>query len=118
MAQSVRISLATYNALTDTDPRHYSLFADQDNVLIKEKARGNSSVVNGATLSVTHSLGYSPDFFVYAETSTAGRYRVNNGYDIPGAAIKSYVNNTYLKVLNQLGATRTIKYYIFYDNIN
>ena len=116
MAQTIRVSLAGVNALTDTDVRNYALFADADNVLIKEHSRGSSSLGNGATLTVAHSLTYTPHVFVYTETGTAGRYKLSNGYDILQPFLV-YVDNTNLKVTNQSGATRTVKYFIFYDNI-
>lgn len=116
MAQTIRVSLSGVNALTDSDVRNYALFADSDNVLIKEKARGSSSVNNGATLTVAHGLSYTPHVFVYTETATAGRYKLSNGYDVL-QPFTVYVDGTNLKVTNNSGATRTVKYFIFYDNI-
>ena len=115
MTNVLRIALEGYNAKTDTDPRHFSLFTDQDNVLIKEHSRGSSSVNNGATLTVVHNIGYTPHCFVYAEISS-GRYKLINGYDV-FLLWRSFVEDNTLKIANNSGATGTAKYFIFYDNI-
>lgn len=115
MAQTFRISLPTYNALTDSDPRHYSLFADSDNVLIKEHSRGSASVSNGGTEEVDHGLGYLPHFFAYTEMSS-GRYRLTNGYNIY-LGWKTWVDTSTLYINNNSGQEAGTKYFVFYDDI-
>lgn len=116
MNNVIRIALPGYDALTDTNLDHFALYTDQDNVLIKEQSRGSSSLGNGSTLTVAHNLGYTPHFFVYTETSTSGRYKLSNGYDVL-LPMRSYVDDNNLKVINSSGGTRTVRYYIFHDNI-
>lgn len=111
MAQTVRVSLPTYNALTDTDVRHYSLFADADNVLIKEFTRGSRT----GTGNITHNLGYYPHFYGYGEVSS-GRFQIMNGYNLFGN-FYSEVDTTKLYLSTLLGASTVMKYYIFYDDI-
>ena len=61
----MRVSLPDYDALTDGTPSHYSIFADTDNVLIKELSKGTISVGAYATGTIAHNLGYIPDFYCY-----------------------------------------------------
>ena len=67
---TVRISLPGKDALVSTDPRDFSLFADQDNVLIKEHSRGAGSLANGDSATITHSLGYIPHYFAYIQVAS------------------------------------------------
>jgi hypothetical protein len=116
MGNTMRVALQSYNAETDTDPRHYSLFTDEDNVLIKEHSRGSAEKDAGQTLTVNHDLGYYPHFCAYAEISS-GRYQVVNGYNLFGAYRSNVdVDNLYIK--NVLaGNDFTMRYFIFYDDI-
>ncbi len=117
MAIKLRISLATINALTDNDPRNYSLFADTDNVLIKEHSRGSEQVDDPGSLTVNHALGYAPHFYTYAETGTDGRFRIVAGYNIYGE-FRSHADTDELVVVNvSLNDDREVRYFIFYDNI-
>lgn len=109
MTYTIRVSLAGYNALTDTNPDHYALYADSDWVLIKEKTRGSVSVAgSGGTQTITHSLGYVPFFAVYAN----GQWVY--GYDMYGD-YRAYATTTTLVLINNGASAKTFKYYIFYD---
>lgn len=112
MGQVIRASLPTYNALTDTDPRHYSLFTDSDNVLIKEQSRGTGDTSSSS--EVTHSLGYVPFWMVMGRVS-AGRYRLNNSQDVNGGEWRVYGDSN--KIYLSAGSNTVFRYYIFYDNI-
>lgn len=117
MTNVVRVALTGYNATTDTDPRHYSIFSDQDNVLIKEHSRGTTQMDDGDTDTITHSLGYTPHCYVYGETSTNGRFRLVVGYNLFGDW-RMHVTDTTLVVRNTIGTDdREMRYFIFYDNI-
>lgn len=118
MSNVIRVALPTYNALTDTDPRHYSLFSDADNVVIKEHSRGTTQINSGATATITHSLNYSPHCYVYGETSTNNRFRIVVGFNIFGTW-RMHTTSTTLVIRNTTGtADREARYFIFYDNIN
>lgn len=107
---------AESDALTDTDPSHYSLFSDSDNVLIKEKARGSGSVDLNSTATIAHNLGYVPFFIVYAEISS-GRYRISSAFDPVGSGWRAQADSTNLYIGNFYDATfKNYYYYIFYDN--
>lgn len=119
MAIKVRVSLPTYNALTDTDPRHYSIFADQDNVLIKELARGAGDLASGGIATIAHNLGYIPHVKCYGK-QTSGTV-TNWALLLAGQSeglqlVEAYLDTTNLyikKIAN--GNTGSYKYYIFYD---
>jgi len=64
MAIKARVSLPTFDALTETDINNYSLYADSDNVLLKERASGAGDLNNGETDTITHSSGYIPFYIV------------------------------------------------------
>ncbi len=66
MSQTMRVSLPGYDCLTDGTIDHYSVYADTDNVLIKEQARGTLSVANGYNGTISHALGYVPFSLVYS----------------------------------------------------
>jgi len=117
MSIVARISLPGIDALDSTDPRDFSLFADSDNVLIKEKARGSQSINNGYNATIAHNLGYVPQCYVWAQSPTTGRYRSIHGYSV-NAAWFFYVDDTNLIIGNRSGATRTAKYFILYDDIS
>lgn len=118
MSNVIRVALPTYNALTDTDVRHYSLFSDQDNVLIKEHSRGTVQLDYPAISTITHSLNYPPHCYVYGETSTDGRFRLVSGHDLFGPW-RMHVTTTTLVMRNWSGTNdRQVRYFIFYDNID
>jgi hypothetical protein len=111
----VRVAPPGYNALTDTDPRHFSLMSDQDNVLIKEHSRGSESILYENSLTLNHAFGYVPHAFVYAEQSD-GRYKICNGYDVY-APWQTWVTKNNLVAVNSSGSTGIVKYFLFYDDI-
>lgn len=108
MTMTMRVSLPGYNALTDTDPDHYALYADADWVLIKEERRGAINITSGSTTTITHNLGYVPFFAVYADVYQVLGYNLYNPY-------KAYVTTTTLVMSNTSASTATFRYYIFYD---
>lgn len=112
MGKTIRVSLSGYNALTDTDIDHYSLYADSDNILIKEKTRGSVSVANGSTETISHGLSYVPFVMAYVQidSSRYWLYGFNIYFDYN---IKIDATNLYL--INDSSTTRTFNYYIFYD---
>ncbi|MCR4330019.1 MAG: hypothetical protein NUV65_05765 [Candidatus Roizmanbacteria bacterium] len=112
MAYTLRVSLPGYNALTDSDPRHYSLFADTDNILIKEKVRGSVSVADYSSESIAHGLSYAPLFMAFASDGSY-QYWVS-GLNIY-ALFRVWSDETYIHLTNSDSVSRTFKYYIFYD---
>jgi len=119
MSQTIRVSLPGYNALTDSNIDHYALYADSDNILIKEFARGTTTLDNNETATIAHNLGYSPHCFAYGETATAGRFQIIVGFNIYGGVWRMYVDGTNLKITNNTGNNdKEARYFIFYDNID
>lgn len=115
MANAILVARPGYNALTDTDPDHFALYANQavDYILIKEKARGYATVGAGGSLSIAHGLGYVPFCLVFVEIS-AGTWKKIFSTAIDGSAFSFEVSSTNL-VLK--GANGFFWYHIFYDNI-
>jgi hypothetical protein len=120
MTKVMKVALPGYNALTDTDPDHFSLYVDQvtDNVLIKEKARGIGSVDFAGEAEISHNLTYIPFYLVYTEIS-ANRYRLSNSYNPVGSGWRVFADTTKLYIDNNYSADFTdYRYYIFYDNMS
>ena len=118
MPWTMRVSTPGNNALTDTVIDHYSIYADSDNVLIKEHSRGTTAVANSTTGTITHNIGYIPFYLVYCEISL-GRYRLSTFHDFFGASWKMSVNDNTLLIRNLHGTAGTnVRYYLFYDELN
>jgi len=114
MVQTIRVSLPGYNALTDTNPDHFALNADEDDVLIKEKLRGTIYVPpTPATSTIKHGLKYIPLVFVFAEIS-AGKWVLALA-DSGDYNVSIRLTTSQLILVNGTGATIRFKYYIFYD---
>lgn len=119
MPHTIRVSLPGYNALTDTDPNHYALIADDvdgdENILIKEKMRGIENVNNGATDTINHGLGYPPFVLAYARVTGIDVY-------LYGSSIYNteymYTDSTNVYFHNSGGSAIDFRYYIFYDNVD
>jgi hypothetical protein len=110
-----RVALPDYNALTDTDIDHFSIYSDEDNVLIKEKTRDSISVPSSTLTSVSHGLDYVPLCFCFVEVSTGLFRRVDgNTRDLN---YKFYIDDEKLYFYNLTGSTKTFYYYIFYEEI-
>lgn len=121
MTQTIRVSLPGYNALTDTDPDHFALYADEDWVLIKELTRGSVVVPAGQTRSVSWSLSYIPLVLVYV--------REGNTFRTVSGQVVDYSDNTesgtslpYVGIfsgaigfINPTGSSVEFKYFICYD---
>lgn len=114
MSNVIRVALPGINALESADPRDYSLFTDEDNLLIKEHSRGSGTT--SGTLTVTHDLGYFPHFYTYGEISS-GRFQLVNGYNLFGDW-RSITYTDDLEIQNTGGpANAEVRYFIFYDDI-
>ena len=116
MGMTMRVSLAGFNALTETAIDNYSIYADSDNILIKELQRGTIGVNNGASGTFTHGLGYVPFYLTYATTG-AGTYEIISAFDPVGAGWRSQVGTNNLIITNGSGTNGTVQYYVFYDDL-
>ncbi len=116
MPQVFKIALSGYDAQTDTDPNHFSLFVDQetDYILVKEKAVATVSV-NG-TVNIAHNLGYVPFCLVFSETAS-GTWRKLFSTPIDSIGYWFEINATNLVLRNTTGSAMNFSYHIFYDNI-
>ena len=112
MGRGIKIALDGYDAFTDTNPDHFSLYVDQDEddlTLIKEKTYG---VVNG-NATIAHSLGYVPFCLVFQEIS-AGNWRKIFSTPLDGIGGYFTIDATNLKIYG----TGNFAYHIFYDKIS
>ena len=116
MPKVIKVALPGYNAETDTDPNHFSLFVDQevDYILVKEKMRRVVSV--SSETSVAHGLTYVPHCLVFAEVST-GVWRRLYSVALDGVGVWYEVDETNLVLKNTTGSAKDFSYQIFYDNI-
>lgn len=118
--RSIRVALPGYNAFTDSNLDHYALYTDEDNVLIKEFARG-AFTTSSANTVITHGLGYVPFYLAYVLDTSGSGGPANTWQHIGNADfVVSYYaicNTTTLTIGNATGASRQFIYYIFYDNV-
>lgn len=112
-----------YNAKTDTDPNHFSLYSDVDNILIKRFGKGQPTINDGLSLAVAHNLSYIPFFMAYYEPFEDGYWSVlNNQYNlfsVPDAICA--IDTANLNFTNYGGhVAGNIKpaYDIFYDDMD
>lgn len=114
MSFTMRVSLPGYNALTDSNRDHYALYADEDNILIKEFERGTVSINSPAVGTITHDLGYVPmvNAFIYNGTGYSYLYG-RSAYN----SFQMRADDTNLYIINTSGATREGRYYIFHDEV-
>jgi|GEM_PF-5356957 len=114
MGMTMRVSLPGYDALTDGTIDHYSVYADSDNVLIKEKTRGTINVNSSSQGTINHSLGYIP--LAKVSVNFGGKYVSIGGSDLNstyGAFWNLGTGNIIFH--NTSGSTRTFHYYLFHD---
>lgn len=122
----IRVALPGYNALTDTDIDHYSLYSDIDNVLIKRKITGSQTVTSGGAptkVTVYHNLGYIPFFMVYYDcsyyyggTTWAIVNNQYNAFEVP--EIIAGADTEKINIWSYSGTNINVSYDIFYDNMS
>ena len=122
----VTLSLVGYNSLTDTDPDHFALYVDDDEtneyILIKEFARGSSSINSNQTVDVSHNLSYAPFTIVYYDLGVEVFLGEGNvivliyGNGIYNEAA-TWIDTTKIYMRNKSAGTKSFYYYIFYDNL-
>ena len=122
MAKGVKVALPGYDALTDTNPAHFSLYVDGtlSHVLIKEKARGTQSVGASAEVTVAHGLAYYPHTWQFVERTSGEFSSVHNDFSAlfdGNHPYYSYVNSTNLVMGNADSGSKTFTYIIFYDQL-
>ncbi len=70
MGQTIKVALPGYDAETDTNPDHFSLYVDNadsnDYILIKEKE--TDTVVVSSTTNIAHNLAYTPFCLVFVRS--------------------------------------------------
>jgi hypothetical protein len=122
MPNTIRAALAGYN-INDTNLDHFSLFGDEDNVLIKRLTQAQPTINDGVDVSYAHNLSYIPLFMSYYSPNQNGIWTVmNNQYNafsVPDAIVGIDTSN--LNFSNGGGhASGNIQpaYDIFYDDMS
>lgn len=117
MARGIKIANPGVNALTDTNPKNFSLYVDgtTNHILIKEFARGSQSVGAFVTAEISHNLGYLPVVMVAFEVSS-GEFQWVYGLNI-FSDYRVWVDTTKVYITNRDSSTRTVHYYIFHDQL-
>ncbi len=118
MPQVFKIALEGYNAETDTDPNHFSLYVDQevDYVLIKEKVRDSIEVAgSGGSEVIAHGLGYVPFILGFYESSSGVQRKIHGSTNPASSDPYFEVDSTNLTLRNPSGSAVIMSYYIFYD---
>lgn len=135
MSNIMRVALPGYNALTDTNLDHFSLYTDQDNVLVKEFIRGGDSLPfnpdpEGSPYIIEHNLGYVPMFFVFVRDNSSLEPgdptnwklvpHLQSSFTLP--PFWCYADESNIYIINQNygedGSTNSdFKWYVFYDNM-
>lgn len=108
----MRVSLPGYDAGTDTNLDHYALYADADNILIKENTRGTIGVADGYRGTITHDFNYIPFFMAYGADGTKKRWIYG---DTIYSTLGAYTTTTKIYLTNDSGGTTIFNYYLFYD---
>ncbi len=109
----IDIALSGYNALTETNPDHFSLKADKDNLLIKEFLRERETI--STTRTITHNFGYIPFFLTYTKQAYGDNY-IQVDHNAFEAAEYAYSNTSEL-IIGALGNERDFTTCVFYDEI-
>ena len=119
MSKVLKIALEGYNAYTDTDPDHFSLYVDQetDYVLIKEKTRGSETIANSSTTNIAHGLSYIPFVMVFYEFSSGVWRKLLGDDEFNSNDVYYHIDTTNLVIANYSGSSVNFKYYIFYDRM-
>jgi len=118
MGQTIRVSLPGVDAGTATDIDGYALYADEDNVLIKESERGTIGVAPNSTGTVNHGLGYIPLVTVFCNVNGTNTYVT--GQDLSTSfPVQIYLDSQdiFLQSKTNFYGTMTFSYYIFYDQV-
>lgn len=115
--RGIKIALPGYNALTDTDPSHFSLFVDgsDDHVLVKEFSFFAGSIPSGGSSSGNHSLGYPPLTLGFVSVS-AGEYQYTYGFS-PFSDYRVYTTTSSVIYENNGGSSIDVFFVVFYDQI-
>ncbi len=124
MQNITRIALPGYNALTDTNRDHYSVFADEDNILIKELLSDERSIAEYNVLAtIPHNLGYIPLAFVWGNlysSETTWQLITNqfNAVTVPQVIQAVDTKNLYIYNFGGRGSDLPTYSRIFYDDMS
>ena len=117
MPIGIKIANSGINALTNTNPKNFSLYVDgsEDHILVKEKSRGTDSVNAFTTKTINHDLGAFPFTMVQVEISSGEFEWVygTSAYNLYYA----YVTTAQLLMRNGEASSKNFTHIIFYDEL-
>lgn len=106
----IKVSKPGFDVLTTND---VNLSLKSDFTLLKVAFSGTIDPSGETWVSITHNLGYKPQFLVYLEDSL-DRVTLCSGFYTGGLA---RVDNTYLYISGAQKSSPIARYYIFYEQI-
>lgn len=109
--QTIRVSLPGIDATESSNPNDYSLFADQDNILLKQDSDHRATIATGSDMD--HNYGYIPFYLAYGDMGS-GVYQLSTGWDAVSGVPRARTTPTNL--FN--GWTGDIEVFLFFDNMN
>jgi hypothetical protein len=119
------MALPGYNALTDTDPDHFSVYIGDndpnDYMLLKEMFRRDMTigVNNGSPPEIIrHGLGYVPFHLVYVLDPSTSRWKLVPHFQAPSTVpdFSALCDTENLYISNYTSSTK-FKIFIYYDNV-
>lgn len=123
MSNYIRASLDGFNAITDTNKDNYSLYGDEDNVLIKELMTDSQNIPEyNQLVTIPHNLGYIPLAFVWAWLSSSDSHwsHITNQYNpfvVPQVIQAVDTQNLYIYNFGGRGSDLPVFSRIFYDDM-
>ena len=117
MANGIKVANSGINALTDTNPKNFSLYVDGslEHILVKEQSRGTGNATSGATREITHSLGSVPQAMVHVEVSSGEFQQVYGNQGFSDFSVWATTSKLFMKNLD--ASTRAFTHIIFYDQL-
>lgn len=117
MAKGFKIALPGFNAETDNDPTHFSVFVDgsEDHIIVKEKARATVTVPDASTDDIVHGLAYVPLSTVFVESDTGEFTWVHGGNTYEDFDMHMDASKIYL--VNEDSVDRAFTYIIYHDEV-
>ncbi len=114
MTYTMRVSLVGNDAGTTTDIDKFSVYADSDNILIKEKTRGTVTVDPTSNGTVAHGLSYIP-YFIAISDSSGTKTTLSGGELSTDLPFSVQADTTDIVFRNSSAGTIDFQYFIFHD---
>jgi len=115
----LKVALPGYNALTDTNTDHFSVYSDDDNILIKEYSRFQGTISSGGSQTINHNFNYIPFFRSYAYQDYgpdgSGTFYTQVEHNAFDWVYRAYSTINNFVMVNGNGSAVPMTDFIFYD---